>query len=676
MLARKSSKDNKSFMNHFWWSKLFFLFLNLCVALYTFGLLIFIDSIISWQSVYFLFCMLILNFILAVELRSEFPKFMPWDNKSKFSKSLAIQWAIQWATVALLILLFLSGINMNGVWLDEYNQFIQYFSDGRGDLSRKALTEAQPPMGYAWGSLFHHIFGPSEFGLRISSALAAAFAGGILCSIGLRFRNPPFVAAFFALCFGLVPVVARFSVEARPITYGALYELFYIIFFISYLESRTWMRWLSLTAAGGIYLFALGMQPPIVIFAMTSLAGFCFLTKLDLREFFKVGSSGIASIVIFLPLGLSISNYIERVQPDRQNPIKLSSFLESVANFRFTEFEGMIKLLGMFWPSLVVLSCAGLVFFLSYTFKKNKELERAKVIFWLSFVYYPVVYLVIFYALVNWYNTARYMISFIPLAFVAALAASGEILARVESGRKHLGASLAIVFLVAIPGAYHSLYLGESFKDLNHLDWRIFYNYLEDKRGAAFIFQMNDPSWYPHYFISPEIYHKGDVELVNMRRHFRGSNLTEPGDSLVIYSKKMQDLKGKIYLVQMTQFNDRTFALKEELFDKLDFVKMVSLKDQDDRTHFNVLEVDPGEKGERKLYRLMRHLSESFSVEENEYQFLYFFGMYELMVNQDKSAVKVYLRRLKELPYAHKVKRTIGSLEWALRARSVRRYEN
>jgi mannosyltransferase len=151
----------------------------------------------------------------------------PWDEHrsarpAEAPETLASPGVVSWLLPAILMgVLGFIEVTRPALWTDELATFGMVKTSTHDFFQLMHSTDAINSPYYVFMIGWTHLFGMSDFALRLPSVLAMAGAAAVVGLIGARLANPR-VGLVAGLVFGLIPETSRYAQEARSYAFVIL----------------------------------------------------------------------------------------------------------------------------------------------------------------------------------------------------------------------------------------------------------------------------------------------------------------------------------------------------------------------------------------------------------------------------------------------------------------------
>ncbi len=305
------------------------------------------------------------------------------------------------------------------IWSDEDDHVGRLLRNG--DTFLLSIDWAQqPPIFYYLTALSMKLQGYSLFAIRLPSAILGTLAIPLMSSTCFRFSKNIFLSMGLGLYLATHPALIGYSQEAKPYSAG-------IFFFAIFLQ--TLARWLTRTdpkgrsiqlgAASALFLFSIGLQPPLLLASIYGGLALTFWASGNRNRSSELLRVGLAACALYTPLLILL--FVRNpwfVQYFGYSQFPEGSFPQDILG-------DFIGLLGSFRAPLL----AGVTFSVLVAWQKFDKLKpRLCCSVGLTFgvVLFPIVYTSAFLSFVRWSSAERYILLFLPLAALASTTAAAE----------------------------------------------------------------------------------------------------------------------------------------------------------------------------------------------------------------------------------------------------------
>jgi 4-amino-4-deoxy-L-arabinose transferase-like glycosyltransferase len=476
--------------------------------------------------------------------------------------------------VALLFRLY--NIEYRDVWMDED---AQSGVSGRGifdmDMPQYSACYEQPPIDYLIQSAGIFNFGMSEIGLRIHIAVLGALSVLLFYIMMGKIIENRFVVILTSMIFAFHPWLIHYSRVGRPVGTGVFFAVLYLFVLFDFLvhardRKTNTITFILLIIVQTWFLLSVGFQP-LVFILTSSISLFPFL--FNKKYFFKTALVYLSGLISF-----SFAYPILKLSIERGSEMYLeqASFLEHVLtvfkNLVSITFKAYIKYYKPLIDKYEILFFIGLILgiagLIHVIISKKKNATTLLFLYFIIFTLaYPLIYASIFKALIKFYVTIRYYLSFTPVLIAGlgvGLYYGLSFLTHLMYNKYKLRLRylpygfILIIFLFSFYGNAQNL---KEMYWVQYRDWEKVYElfkYHSSPGDTAYIINLAPPDkWVPTHFYTQKFYYKDETER-HVRLKGKGSIVD---DYQNIRSGKQ---RGNIYFVFLTGSE----KLRESFFEK------------------------------------------------------------------------------------------------------------
>jgi 4-amino-4-deoxy-L-arabinose transferase-like glycosyltransferase len=491
-------------------------------------------------------------------------------------------------TVIIVLLFFaaltprLYKLESKNAWMDESKQAaLASINPFDFTLAERASRQQQPPLDYFLQSIFIKNFGVNETGIRMHAALLGAGAAVLFFLLLLHIVRSKTAVLLGTIAFVFHPYLIRYSQEGRPISTAVFFCMLYLYYLVKFFQQARTDRpslqsFAVLTAVQTGFLLSVGFQPVIFLLVSSISLAPHLLIKERRSRVLLVYLSSASAFLISLPIIKMTIRTGARFHFVKQNSIpdmikNLAQGLEHINIDNILQYYRVI--LGNYGLFFLLVIAAGFIGFIL----NSKKREHAFTIsyFTVFFMFYPLVYTIVFNALISWNIMPRYYLTFVPICFALmtlAVCFSLELAARSASRSRPL--KYVPLFVITAIFAY---------------------SFISNTASVSRYYNMKKPEWEKLYDVFLYDSEVGDiaylVNLVNIDGYspdFRAKNLYYPSSKIrpvnlnrarsIPYHLKNPKLWKKqrnIYLV--TRYG--AGKIKKEIFTAMENIEVFLYKD-------------------------------------------------------------------------------------------------
>ncbi|MCY4643734.1 MAG: glycosyltransferase family 39 protein [Bacteriovoracales bacterium] len=236
--------------------------------------------------------------------------------KHCFSRKDITKWDIFFTTSFLIVGFFSRTYRLSekSLWLDEdevIGEILGYFHyGGKGflEIVKSTALSQQPPLDYFFEAFSLLVLGENEWGAR-GHAVFFGVAMIIILYLLIKFLTKSYIFACLGGFLAIInPYLIYYSQEGRPNSTASFFTILYLFSISHYLlRPLNKYRLYFVFSIQTLYLFVIGMQPPVIICLIGLLTFLFFYKKSEVKEkLYLLLFLIILSFVIYSPYLLNI----------------------------------------------------------------------------------------------------------------------------------------------------------------------------------------------------------------------------------------------------------------------------------------------------------------------------------------------------------------------------------
>lgn len=404
--------------------------------------------------------------------------------------------------VALLRLSYIEDIS---IWLDEYVQVVNTMTP-----FRESAIQQQPPFYYLLSTAVVDYMGSTEAWLRSTSIFFGSASILIGALFGRLINLRPSLYLLWLLALGLVPVLVRYSFEARPNIAGIYTCLLWMCTLVPPIVSGRVQRLDLIRIFFSTYIFCLtiGLQSlalPLYSIPLLLVVG---LTLKKIGSFQKIAMAQIAALVAFSPILYGI--VFESISRDQfQDVTSWGERIVGLLDLKWWDSAILVFELVPFYGFLLLVAASSSMYLLIKE-RDNKNCI-ASLIAYSGIIVLPFIYTSIFQVTINWEFYERYFLCYVVVFIAALFIVLNQIKILPAWWRPRPAMQVMGALLLSIGGAWYlKNKLSVSSMHNYGQDFRLVYNYINENAGktnyVASFTAFNESGWEPNTLIAPEFY--------------------------------------------------------------------------------------------------------------------------------------------------------------------------
>ena len=318
----------------------------------------------------------------------------------------------------------LAGLLFSGIWSRIYKislrpinlvedvpigKFFGYALESEGFISivDDAAREMQPPLDFFIETFFLFLFGKNEWGARFHSFLfgvLSILAIYLLLKFLTRSRILAALGSYLLLIHHLLII---YSQEGRPYSTAVFFTILYLLSLANYyLKNQGRDSLYFVFSVQTLYLFVIGMQPPIIIILVAIISSIFFSRRLRLRPFLGAVS---ASLLLYAPYLVNIMSWGSYLKP----------FFKVTEGARMFSFLEALQVIVGDYIGVTLFTSLCLLAILGYKKYSKKEISSSDLFFLLLiflFVFFIISVILSFHIFIDWFMQEQYFVAAIPIA--------------------------------------------------------------------------------------------------------------------------------------------------------------------------------------------------------------------------------------------------------------------
>ena len=314
-------------------------------------------------------------------------------------------------------------------------------SEGPLSIVDAAAGEMQPPLDFLIEAFFLFLFGKNEWGARFHSFLFGTLSILVMYLLLKLLTRSRVLATLGSYLLLIHHLLIMWSQEGRPYSTALFFTILYLISLANYyLKNQSRASLYFVFSIQTLYLFVVGMQPPVIIVLVAIIFPIFFSQRLASRPFL---SSAFASLFLYAPYFVNIfSRTCGLIKP-------LSEITETGRMISF--LEALQIIIGDYIWVILFNSLCVLVLFLwkRYSEKDISSSDLFFVSIIILFISFINSIIVSFHMFINWDMDPRYFLAAIPMAIILLVTSLNKI-EIIKKPRFSQTLKLSICFIILV----------------------------------------------------------------------------------------------------------------------------------------------------------------------------------------------------------------------------------